>query len=507
MLALAGAATTPAPAETRPGYGGALIGSLLSEPVEIDPVRARTHAEVTLVTLLFDTLYRAGGKEADGSLRVVPHVAASLPEVSPSPSPSSDGGDLRVRIAIRPGIVFHDGTLLTAEDVARSLERVMASEAGWLVGPVRSVAAEPGEAAIVLELSRPAPELGTLLTAPATSITPRGTAPSWRRAVGSGPFKLDRIERERRRIRLGAANNHFAGRPYIDSLELGWFERSDDEATAYEAGRAHFSLRGQVAYPGHKPTYRTAETTGPAAVLAYVGFGRSAALRPVLQSVDLRRALSLALDRNGFRGVGTGEQVVAAVVPAPLAMDGPAAGERERQARLDQARQALALAGRRVPRLAQALAGQKSLSLEVIIDRSRPDDREIAEKVITALFRLGITARITDLPAGEHGDRVRRGECDLYIGQLVAPVPTAALLVAAAFAAGSDDWAARRLGRAPLQLDVALRAFAERMPVVPLFHRALRVHHRVSVRGVSVDDAALVPWDDLYLSGKDQRSP
>lgn len=488
----------PAAAETRPRYGGTIIGALLSEPVEIDPTRSQSHADVAIVTAIFDTLYRMDGKDPNGALRIVPHVAKALPEVSEN--------GLMARIPIRAGILFHDSTELGPSDVAGSLERLARSPLGWLVAPVRTVRKE-GDA-VVLELVRPTPDLAVLLSAPATSITPEGKAPTWQRAVGSGPFKLLRLDTRQRRVILTAANGHFAGRPYVNRLELGWFERSDDEAAAYEAGRSHISLRGSVAYAGHTPKYQTSEAMGPATLLVYVGFGQTREHKGITQSRAFRRALFLALERNGFRGIGTGESVVPTVHPVAVDLDGPVTRESERRARMAEARDALAAAAREAPALKDPVAGRRStFELELVIDRTRPDDREVAEKVVAALFGLGVSARITSLSAREFGRRVRRGQCDLYIGQLPLPVPLTAHAMAAAFAAGDDAWATRQLGKAGLDMAEATRVFGQRLPMVPLFHRSLRVHHRDNVRGIRFDDAAQLPLGDLFFFGKAKASP
>jgi MarR-like DNA-binding transcriptional regulator SgrR of sgrS sRNA len=502
-LALAQAAlatwalTLPAAAETRPGYGGTVTAALLGEPVDLDPARAHSHAEVTLVSLIYDSLYRIEGKDPGGAFRVTPHLAAALPELSES--------GLEARITIRQGITFHGGAALGPDDVVESLRRFGKSRSGWLLAPVRSIRALGNT--VVLELSRPVPDLAVLLAAPATGITPRGKPPNQRRAVGSGPFALKNIDRAGRRVLLDAFPQHFAGRPYVNQLELHWFERGEDEPTGYEAGRSHMSLRGPVAYAGHTPKYRTDEATGPATLLAYVGFGQTAQHKEITGNPGFRQALSLALDRNGFRGVGAGERVVPTIHPVAVAMDGPVTRDSERRARMRPARAALSDAARAAPRLADAVAGRRtSFELELIIDTARPDDREIAEKVVAALFRLGISARITGVPAREFDSRVASGACDLYIGQLAVPVPTPAYALAAAFAAGRDPFAERALATSALDPGRAGKVFAERLPIVPLFHRALRVHHRSDLRGLRFDDTSQLWFADLFFFGKAEQS-
>lgn len=499
-VALASAPGTAA-AETRPAYGGVLRTGLLGEPVTIDPVHARSHAELTLVSLLFDTLYRVDGSRPDGSPRVVPHVAAALPEMSRNGRVA--------RIAIRPGITFHDLRKLTATDVSRSLARLRKSQAGWILAPVKSTWVD-GDT-LVVRLVRRTPDLALLLTAPQTSITPRGRfkqrRPWWDRAViGSGPFRLHRKSHKNRRLVFGAAANHFAGRPYIEELIFHWFERPEKEATDYEAGRSEMSLRGPVAFAGHKPAYRTGQVSGPATLLTYVGFGATDAHGAVTRDRSFRRALSLALDRNSFRGIGTGERVSPAIHPIPPALGGAPVPPAGRRAQIAPARTLLNAAARNLPILKPDRSGARQLELEILIDRSRPDDREIAEKIVAALFRLGLRARITALPAREFRDRVDRGQCDLHVGQLVTPVPRRDVAMAAAFARGKDDWAQATLAAGPLDAEAATRVFARRLPVIPLFHRAVRIHHRMNIHGLSARSTSMFSLDDLFLFGEAERN-
>jgi MarR-like DNA-binding transcriptional regulator SgrR of sgrS sRNA len=473
-----------AAAETRPAYGGAAIGSLLSEPITADPVKARSHAETTLVSLVFDTLYRF-----DGAGAVVPHLAAAMPDTSED--------RFEVRIRLRDGVQFHDGTTLDVNDVVRSLRRAAESDARWLLAPVRSIKSGGGD--VILLLRRRTPEIAELLAAPATAITKGGRAPRVGKPIGTGPFMLESFSRKRRRVVLRAADGHFGGRPYLSSLELRWHESADDEPRLYERGDVHMSLRGAVAFSGHQPKYATDEVEGPATVLVYLGFGTARA--SITGNSDFRRALSLAIARNGFRSVGTGERVVPTLHPAALDIGGAATERAQRHARSKAARAVLRRAAEKVALLREALAGKNNLSFEVLIDRTRPDDREVAEKAVAALYRLGLAARITALGAREFDTRVRSGSCDLYVGQLATPVASAALATAAAFAAGRDDWAERTMVRARLVAATARREFQRRLPIVPLFHRALRIHHRRDVRGLSFDAMARPSFADIFVHG------
>ena len=93
---------------------------------------------------------------------------------------------------------------------------------------------------------------------------------------------------------------------------------------------------------------------------------------------------------------------------------------------------------------------------------------------------------ITAVPAATLRDRVKKGDCDLWIGQLAAPVNAASAWWGAAFAAGADTWAEQRLAAGAIDNAAAERAFADRLPIVPLLFRAVRMWHRSDVRGLGV---------------------
>jgi hypothetical protein len=479
----AGAARDAA-AETRPPYGGEVVASLLGEPASLDPVLARGEAEVALAGLLFDTLYRL-----DDAGRVLPHLAAGLPE------PASD--ERAFRIALRERVRYHDGAVMTPDDVARSIERARASAAGWLFAPIGAVWAE--DDAIVVELAARAVPLELLLAAPGAAITPGGRPPGGARVIGSGPFELVSVSRDRRVVVLRAFEQYFAGRPYVDQLALRWFPRAVEEARRYEAGGAHVSLRGEVAFAGNQPRYETRVAEGAAATLTYVGFGRQ--VPALADSAPFRRALSLAIGRRGFRAIGAGERVIPAVTPTPPDLGGPAIDADRAWARPAEAEALWRRAAGQSASLG-ALMRDGAPSLEVLVDASRPEDRLVAEKVVAALFGRGLRAHVAEAPAAELARRARRGECTLYIGQLAAPLPSAEIQLAAALAAGRRTGDAARLLSGALDTEAALARFDAHLPIVPLFHRALRVHHRADVYGLSFDRAGRARYADLYFFGE-----
>ncbi len=479
-VALALAAAHDATAESRPRDGGRIAGSLLSEPTTIDPIAAQSHAEMTLVSLVYDTLYRT-----DERGRAVPHLAAELPAL--------DSSGLEARITLVAGAVFHRGNLVSAADVVASLERLRKSKlAGWAIAPIASVREEAG--VVVIGLSRATPELPQLLSSPHTAILEGGRAPkSWEDAGGSGPYRI--AKRSSGKVRLSAWEQHFAGPAYVGELELSWFESGDKEARVYESGGSDLSFRGSIAFAGHKPKYATKVAASSATILSYVGFGTR---DKALADVRFRRAVSLAISRDGLKHIGTGERTVAAIGPGAVDANAPAPTAAETAARIPEARRELA-----------KVVSLPGSAIEVLVDQSRPDDRRIAEKVVAALAKLGLAGKVVDADAASFAKQVGSGKCDLYIGQLAPASSDLLLQIAAAFAAGKDDWASRELAAGTLNLVSAVGQFKSSLPIVPLFHRAVRVHHRDNVHFGSkeFDSMARLAYADLYVHGKPRPSP
>lgn len=482
VLAVAGDAR----GEGRPPYGGSIEATLLGAPATLDPLAAKSHAEVTVSSLVFDTLYRPG--TIGGAPQ--PHLAAAAPVL--------DEKQTTVHIAIRRGIRMHDGSELTAQDVAASLERAR-TQARWLFAPVLGVKAD-GDA-VVLSLRVPVADLTALLALPQLAITKAGRAPG-DSPIGSGPYTADRIDRARHRLVLRAFDGHFAGRPYIDQLLLTWYDTPDGEARRFQTGKSHISARGASAFTGGQPTFRSDDVEGPPALLVFVGFGRAHA--EVTADRGFRHALDLALSRGGLRTISSGERVVPTRSPLPVEAGGAALDAGDRAAQLPAARAQLAAAGRRVGALAPGRLGK--LRLEILVEDTRPDDRQIAERVVLALDKLGIPAVITAVSAPVLRDRVAKGQCDLWIGQHAMPITAPLVWWSAAFASGGDDWSANALSAGTFSAAAAAKEFATRVPIVPLMFRSVRMWHPTNLRGIAFDAAGRPSYENLFLFGAPTRS-
>jgi peptide/nickel transport system substrate-binding protein len=444
-------------AETRAGYGGTVHVPLASTLLGLDPL-SPLPGEGELAALVYDTPFRLDNG------RPRPHLASAL---------DNPDGALRARLRLRPDVRFHDGTPLRASDLAASLARALGAPGGWTLGPIRAVRAVADDL-LELDLSRPAPDLPLLLTTPAAAVLPGGAPRA--RPLGSGPFAVDKWERQAAQLR--AFNGYFAGRPFVDRLLARAFATRAEEAGSYEVGALEASRHGKSAFDGGAPKHATLVADGPATITVFLALGRAL---PDELARPLGTALSLGIDRERLRRLTAGPSVATAAA-APAILGGPAV-----RPPFDPAR---ARAG-----LETALAGRRP-RVGLLVDGSRADERAIADRLLAELVRLGIDVTLEPADPAVYRARLESRRYQLALGSSLPPAPDGGLAELALLAAVDAPAARALLARSPATVGmVALEAAR----VVPLVHRAPRLHHVAELRGLTLDFAGRASWADVHF--------
>jgi len=275
---------------------------------------------------------------------------------------------------------------------------------------------------------------------------------------------------------------------YLHELALQWHTNAGDEARQYEAGASQVSYRGKIAFAGHRPKFSTTTVDEDIGALSFIGFGTQSA---VLSDREFRRAVSTSLGRWGMRQIGSGEPIdptTTVLVP------------RHRPRRfslLANTPVATSLFASLASRYSQIEA--KKLIVEILVNRSRPDDAVVAARVAAALFLHGVKSKILVLSSDVFARRSQAGQCDLYIGQLASsggrPVDT----LLEAFVVGREAKVAATM--ASESRPTIERRFAIDLPIVPLFRRGLHLHYRNDLHGLKFSSARTLRFDDLHFAG------
>jgi len=216
LLALAGSAW---------GQGGALRVGLPTVATTLDPAVALDGSVSVIARQMFDTLVQYREVTSD----IEPGLASQW-------SVSRDG--LTWTFRLRDGVRFHDGTVLTAQHVVESLDRLLQPSAPNAPSPnaaSRLVRGAPGVVkevravdprTVQIALTLPYAPLPAVLAHPAFSIVlASGLGQRW---IGTGPFAL--TEASAGRVVLDAHPAYWGGAPR--SSRLVFLETGPDGAEA-----------------------------------------------------------------------------------------------------------------------------------------------------------------------------------------------------------------------------------------------------------------------------------
>ena len=342
---------------------GVLLVNNGGEPSALDPQLVTGVTELRLMLALFE-----------GLVRYDPKTLEPRPAIAESWEVSEDG--LRYVFHLRGNAKFSDGRQISADDFLFSYRRLLSPKlaspcASLFFAPVKNALAftrgeisdfsqvgfsAPDARTLVVELAAPCPYFLSIACHSSWSVVPahailkfgkideRSTL--WTRPenfVGSGPFRLKswrvayRIEVEK--------NPHFrdAENVALNGIRFDALEDQFAEERAFRDGQYHIT---NTVPPARVAVLR--ERGDPALRLdpyLSVSFIRVNCSRPPLNDVRVRRALSLALDRDVLaeRVTRAGETPAHTLVPAETP-EAPTPPER-RAEELREAKRLLAEAG------------------------------------------------------------------------------------------------------------------------------------------------------------------
>jgi len=278
---------------TRPHYGGTLRVEMRARVTSLDPREMSSDpAEFAAAEKIFSLVFeRLVGLDENG--RPQPALAVAW---------QHDAEWKRWEFRMRPGVRFHDGTPLTPVEVAGAWQR--------LNGPQR-IATVSGES-LVIQSERPMPDLLLELARGHNFIFHLAKDGS---VVGTGPFRVTEWQRQVapssgstssasrapsgdeegtvRRLVLAAFDDHWAGRPFLDSISVEMGVITQQQLIDLELGKA------DIVELAPDQVRRASQSGGKtwsslAVELLALVFLRD---RPAVQEARLRQAMAFSIDR------------------------------------------------------------------------------------------------------------------------------------------------------------------------------------------------------------------
>jgi peptide/nickel transport system substrate-binding protein len=394
---------------TRPRYGGTLRVMMQAAPTTLEiPANAMPTDywdSARILGLLTDNLV-----EIDAAARPQPALAIAW---------QSEMNGKRWQFTLRRGVKFHDGSAASAVAIAKILGDL---HSGWIVRGTGDT--------LTIESDSAMPSLLAELALPRNAVLKRNTDGL---PIGTGPFRVAEFQ-PGRHLKLAANEESWAGRPFIDAIEIDLGRSLRDQAIALELGKTDvIESLATLALNGSR-----ARTSLPVELMALVFPANTRA-----QDVRLRDALALAINRKPIQSAllrGAGEPTAAIL---PNWMTGytavfPTLAD--------------------VQRARAVLADSRQPALTLSYDPRDPQAQLIADRIALNAREAGITVQVS-----------LSGTSDVSLVRIVLPSSDPAT---------SLREAAQELGLAqPLihgntvdDLYAAERALLDGHTVIPLFH-------------------------------------
>ena len=350
-----------------------------AEPNSLDPMAIAMMSTFTITYAIYDNLFE---KNADGGYD---------PSICEDYDVTDDG--LVYTFKIRDDVKFHDGTQMTAEDVAFSINRTI--EKGWaadMVAAIESVEATD-DYTVVLTLSRPFGGMIGSLASPYFSIMSKayleenGDDIVERKPMGTGAYKfVEWVSGDH--ITLEANEDYFKGAPSIKTVTFKPITDKNTGLIALQAGEADAFLN--VNY-SDIPAVEEDES------LAFYSTDLAAVLslnmnieNEILSDVRVRQAVNYAINRDNIIQGALEGQGTAANSPVPPTCDGYSEDVKGYEYDPDKARELLKEAGY-----------EDGLSFTIKI-KEDSKNQKVAQVIQSDLKAVGIDVEIQILEAGAY---------------------------------------------------------------------------------------------------------
>jgi ABC-type oligopeptide transport system substrate-binding subunit len=286
--------------------------------------------------------------------------------------------------------------------------------------------------------------------------------------IGTGPFLVAEWQ-PGKRLKLAANEESWAGRPFVDAIEIEFGRSLRDQAIALELDNTDVIETAPQAANGSQQRGASSSSSLPVELLALVFSANSKAQDP-----RIREALALAIDRTPIQSVllkGAGEPAAGIL---PNWMTGYSA----------------VFSAQTNPQRARTLlTGSRQATLNLDYDPRDPQAQLIAERIALNAREVGITVQVS-----------LSGAEDIRLVRAVLPSPDPATsLVEAARQLGLPLPAFPTLrGNSLDDLYQAERSLLDGYAVIPLFHLPVASAASARVRGWEPD--RLGEWNGAGLS-------
>lgn len=226
------------------------------------------------------------------------------PDLKPAPGILTEWGwnddKTQVWMTVREGVTWHDGSALTAEDVAWSLARVADPAAGspiqFVWGTLKNHRVEGNK--VLADVAQFDPTIFKWMYFLTGYVLPKayyekvGAEGFEAAPIGSGPYMVEKFERDAY-VRLKANANYWGGAPEFDTVTIKFVTDAAARVAEVESGNSHVTL--EVPYEEYDRLKAT--LTGTATPISDIGMIFLNDI-DVMLDPNVRKAAAHAIDKQ-----------------------------------------------------------------------------------------------------------------------------------------------------------------------------------------------------------------
>ena len=398
------------------------------------------------------------------------------------------------RIHLRPGVKFHDGSPLTAEDVVFTFRRLLGSSSELLpfLSGIRNVSASD-PLTVEIQTDQPTPlltRLSFVYILPRKALEEQGESAFFRHPVGTGPYQFvswkpgDDVEME-------AFAGYWSGRPAVGRLRFRAVASPEDRWRVATSVSPMILLEGpRAGWEEHLTDSRIRLISRPSLSVSYIGVNVSPRPDNPLADVRVRQAIRTALDLKEVlaRGARNHGFVATQFVPPDVIGYNPSLTTPPRD--VAAARALLTQAGH---------PGGLDLTLDEREDSRSP----VVAEIVRELAEAGIRLKLRSWNKSDFLERVDRGEFSLHItGWICSSGDSAELFESSLHTRQPDGGLGRDNGTG--YSNPALDAMIEQM--LTTIDTGARIEIEKRAMAIAVADLPMIPLfiqEDRYVLSPD----
>jgi peptide/nickel transport system substrate-binding protein len=409
--------TAPAAADEEPKYGGTLTYMIPADaPPSFDGHREGTYATVHSIAPFYSLLIRINPQNPSSTTDFVCDLCTEMPQ-------PTDGGKTYT-FKIRDGVKFHDGSPLTAADVAASFnaiifppEGVLSARASHYLMVDKVESFDPST--VVFRLRFATSAFVPAVADPFNWIYQKAILdrdPRWyeKNVLGSGPFKFTDYQVGQSIKGEKNADYYHKGLPYLDGF-TGIY--ADKQAVRVEAIR---SDRAAIEFRSMPPAARDelVRALGDRITVQESDWDVASAVTPnhkkkPFDDVRVRRALTLAIDR--WHGAPPLSKIAIVKTVGGIVFPGsPLAAEKEELEEIAGFWPDIDKSRAEARRLLQE-AGAEGLSFELLNRNVDQPYKYVATWLIDEWSKIGLHVTQRVMPSGPWFEAMRNGDFDVVL--------------------------------------------------------------------------------------------